>query len=166
MQQSPVLLITDANIWIDLCHGGILTEVFFLPYRIIAPDLLQSEMKQPSFFRLIQMGLQTQSLSSALVLELVQLRVAHRQLSVIDISAFLVARELSGILLSGDRRLIQLAHSHGVEAHGLLWLLDEMIYHEVLASRKAASALESIITLGARLPEEECRQRLAIWCRG
>lgn len=112
------------------------------------------------------MGLQTQSLSSALVLELVQLRVAHRQLSVIDISAFLVARELSGILLSGDRRLIQLAHSHGVEAHGLLWLLDEMIYHEVLASRKAASALESIITLGARLPEEECRQRLAIWCRG
>ncbi len=30
---SPLVLVTDTNIWIDLDNGGILDDVFRLPYR-------------------------------------------------------------------------------------------------------------------------------------
>jgi len=53
------------------------------------------------------------------VLELVQLRQAHRQLSIIDLAALLLARALEASLVTGDRRLNELAKAQGVPVHGV-----------------------------------------------
>jgi hypothetical protein len=37
MASRPVL-VTDTNIWIDLANGGIVAEVFRLPFRFVIPD--------------------------------------------------------------------------------------------------------------------------------
>jgi hypothetical protein len=34
----PLVLVTDTNIWIDLENGGILADVFKLPYQFLIPD--------------------------------------------------------------------------------------------------------------------------------
>jgi hypothetical protein len=36
---SPLALVTDTNIWIDLEHGGLLALVFELPYQFLVPRL-------------------------------------------------------------------------------------------------------------------------------
>ena len=41
------VLITDTNIWIDLENGGILIEVFRLPYQFLIPDFAIPELIRP-----------------------------------------------------------------------------------------------------------------------
>jgi hypothetical protein len=44
---SQSVLATDTNIWIDLNNGGILADVFKLPYQFWLPDLAIPELIRP-----------------------------------------------------------------------------------------------------------------------
>lgn len=109
------------------------------------------------------MGLEFIELQPRLVLELSQLLGTYPYLSTIDLASYLLARELNGVLLTGDRHLQQLATQNGVTTHGSIWILDEMILLEILTPKTAGEALRKIIELGARLPAEECKKRLELW---
>ena len=85
------------------------------------------------------------------------------RLSIQDLAALIVARENGAILLTGDRRLSELAAQQNLEAHGVLWLLDLMVAQKVLTGHEAADGLEAISRMGARLPPSECQQRLRLW---
>lgn len=159
----PNILVTDMNIWIDLEKGNILDSIFHLPYQLLISDFLIAEMKDPSWEGLMRLGLQTHPLNSESILELEHLRSSHRQLSISDLAAFLLAKELEARLVTGDRRLNALAQSQGVEVHGVLWLLDEMVMHNVLKPSYAATALQRMRSNNARLPSVECLDRLTRW---
>lgn len=94
-----------------------------------------------------------------------ELRQAHRNLSVIDLAAFLLARMLDATLVTGDRRLMELANANGLAVHGILWLLDEMVHFKALAPGQAATALRRMLASGARLPADEFNNRLARWSK-
>jgi hypothetical protein len=162
---SRSILVTDTNIWIDLENGGILVEVFRLPYRFLVPDFAISELISPRWETLEVLGLEAQELDASLVGELIRLRQMHRSLSVVDLATFLLALSLHTTLLTGERRLNELASANGLTVHGVLWLLDEMVRFQVLAPAQAAAALRLMLDRGARLPVEECKQRIAIWTR-
>ena len=70
---------------------------------------------------------------------------------------------MNGVLVTGDRHLQQLATLNGVNTHGSIWILDEMILLEILTPKTAGEALRRIIEQGARLPAEECKKRLELW---
>ena len=163
MDQQPSLLVTDTNIWIDLDNGGILIKVFRLPYKLVSPDIAIKELIRPTWRSLQKMGLEFVELQPRLVLELSQLLGIYPYLSTIDLASYLLARELNGVLLTGDRHLQQLATLNGVSTHGSIWVLDEMIRLEILTPKTAGEALRRIIEQGARLPAEECKKRLALW---
>ena len=109
------------------------------------------------------MGLIFQALDGESVLELVNLRQAHLQLSIIDLSALLLAKALQAGLVTGDRRLKALALAQGLPVHGVLWIMDEMLLHQILATSRAADALLTMLAHGARLPHFECQKRLEKW---
>ncbi len=44
---SQLVLVTDTNIWIDLDNGGILVDVFRLPYQFLTPDIAIREYIRP-----------------------------------------------------------------------------------------------------------------------
>lgn len=157
------VLVTDTNIWIDLENGGILVEVFRLPYQLLIPDFAIPELIRPRWETLKVLGLGVHELPAEQVAELAQLRQAHRNLSMIDLAAFLLAKMLDATLLSGDWHLNELANASGLSVHGVLWLLDEMVHFQALKPGQAASALMRMLELGARLPAEECKDRLAGW---
>lgn len=162
---SQLVLITDTNIWIDLDHGSLLVDVFRLPSRFMMPDVATIEMIRPGWETLEALGLIFQEMSSDQVEELEQLRRAHRNLSAVDLASFLLARSLHATLLTGDSRLHALASSSDIPVHGVLWLLDEMIRLQILASERAAEALRRMIEMGARLPQDETRKRILDWSR-
>jgi len=159
----PSVLVTDTNIWIDLENGKVLADVFRLPYQFFTTDFAVEEFIHPGWAKLHDLGLLTHGLESEYVLELVQLRQVHRQLSTIDLAALLLARALDASLVTGDRRLNELAKAQGLPVHGVLWILDEMVIHHVLTATQAAIALREMLDQGARLPGGECQKRFDHW---
>ncbi len=159
------VLVTDTNIWIDLENGGILIEVFQLPYRFLIPDFAIPELIRPRWETLEVLGLKVHELPAEQVVELVQLRQANRSLSIIDLAAFLLAKMLDATLLTGDWHLNELANASGLSVHGAHWLLDEMVHFKALTPGQAATALKRMLELGARLPAEECSNRLSKWSK-
>ena len=159
----PSVLVTDTNIWIDLENGKILAAVFHLPYQFFTTDFAVEEFIHPGWTTLQDLGLQTHDLEHEFILELGRLGQIHRQLSVIDLAALLLARVLDASLVTGDRRLSELAKEQGVPVHGVLWILDEMVIHHVLTAPQAANALREMLDQGARLPDVECQKRFERW---
>jgi hypothetical protein len=157
------ILVTDTNIWIDLENGGILVELFQLPYKFIIPDFAITELVQPRWERLQILGLEAHELAAEQVAELFQLRYIYRNLSIIDLAAYLLAKRLDATLLTGDRRLNDLAMRNNLTVHGVLWLLDEMVQLKSLPRGQAVAALRRMRDQGARLPDEECKERLVKW---
>lgn len=160
---SQSVLVSDTNIWIDLENGGILVEVFQLPYRFLIPSFAMTELFRPSWETLIVLGLEVHELEAEQVLELVQKTQEYRSLSIIDLSALLLAKSLDVTLLTGESQLTKLANIYRLPVHGVLWLLDEMVRFKVLTPNKAANALRRMLDHGARLPKEESNKRLAHW---
>ena len=159
----PSVLVTDTNIWIDLENGKILAEVFRLPYQFFTTDFAVEEFIHPGWAKLQDLGLQTHDLEPEYILELVRLRQIHHHLSAIDLAALLLAKALDASLVTGDRRLNELAKAQGVPVHGVLWILDEMVIHHVLTETQAAVALREMLDQGARLPDGECQKRFDRW---
>jgi hypothetical protein len=160
---SQSALVTDTNIWIDMDNGGILAEVFKLPFHFWIPDLAIPELVRPNWQTLQAWGVIAQELEPELIQELFVLRSTYGRLSVTDLAAYLISREFNATLLTGDWRLSELASSAGVSVHGILWLLDELVHFNTLNTEQASNALKLIISGGGRLPDDECRKRFRLW---
>ena len=76
------------------------------------------------------------------------------------------AQTLEAALVTGDGDLRKAALAAGVEVHGILWMLDEMVAGAKTPPRHAAEMLERILKTRARLPAAECEVRLARWRSG
>jgi len=159
----PSVLVIDTNIWINLENGKILADVFRLPYQFFTTDFAVEELIHPGWATLQDLGLQTYGLEPKNVLELVRLEQIHRQLSAVDLAALLLARVLDASLVTGDRRLNELAKAQGLPVHGVLWILDKMVSHHVIKANQAAIALRVMLDQGARLPDGECQKRFNRW---
>jgi rRNA-processing protein FCF1 len=135
MKVSRSRLIVDTNVLIDLHSGGIVEQFFALPYEFVSPDVIIEESEEPDGKELERQGLIRAELSSDGALP----------------------------LLTGDRRLRNLADKHRVPVHGTLWVLDEMVKHNVLTKGQAAHALQLMLDKNSRLPPSECTHRFRLW---
>ena len=161
----PSLLVTDTNIWIDLKNGNVLELVFDLPFHYITSVFAGEEIPREEWELLISLGVEAHALTSEQISEVFQLRQDNHSVSPTDLSSFVLARDLSAILLNSDGPLRRLAENYGIEVHGVLWLLDELVEYQILPASQAASVLIRMRAKGARLPEEECKKRLRAWHR-
>lgn len=92
MTTHPIL-ITDTNIWIDLENSDLLAEVVRLPYKFIIPDLAVQELIQPSWQKLLTLGVSVQELDSDSIQDLLTIRSTNTRFSVTDLAAYLIARQ-------------------------------------------------------------------------
>ena len=76
-----------------------------------------------------------------------------------------MAKRNACYLITGDNALRNAAKQEGVTAHGIFFLLDEMVKCNILRERQAADALEEIIAEGSWLPKKECEERFKKWRR-
>jgi predicted nucleic acid-binding protein len=156
-------LILDTTICIDLFHGQLLEEVTRLPYELALPDVIAAELIRPPGEGLAQKGFSVLNLAEEAIEQLVVLRERYPKPSTNDLFALLLARIHSSSLLTGDQDLRNAAKAEGVEAHGLLWLLDRLVEHHILLPLQASDALERILAAGSWLPRRECEARLKRW---
>lgn len=161
---SRSLCVTDASILFDVVNGGIIHEMFQLPFIFLTSDLIADfELQNPPFSEFHTEGLRKKELSKIQSAEVRVIRNSQKNLSIYDISAFILARDQKIILLTGDEALRTFGLTHSVEVHGVLWVLDMLITHGILSKQEAARALQQISDHNSYLPKKECTERIVLW---
>lgn len=154
------LLISDANILIDLEEGGLLEVFFRLPYQFSVPDILFAEELEGQHAHLVAMGLGVASLDSEAMRDAAELIQRSKGPSRNDCFALALARQEQCPLLTGDRDLRALAKAELVEVNGTLWVVEQLLLHEVIPVEQARKAYQRMQANGRRLPWNEAFQRL------
>jgi len=154
----------DANIWIDLDNGGLLEAALDLPCELATPDVVvDAELGDELGGEIRQRGVRVLTTDEDQQREWQILRSKYAGAGDADLCGLLHARLLDTRLVTGDRHLREAAEQEGVAVSGVLWLLDEMVAAGVVNSHDAAHGLQAMLDCGARLPDDECAERLLRW---
>ena len=154
------LLISDANILIDIEEGRLLESFFSLPYQFKAPDVLFEEELREQHSDLLDLGLLLGELSTDSVEYAFELRQKYASLSMNDCFALSLAKQEECPLLTGDMALRNTAQEEEVELKGTLWAVEQMVAHEIINKEQALKAYDSMKAAGRRLPWSIAVRRL------
>jgi len=158
------LLISDANIIIDIKAGGLLRTMFRFDATFAVPDVLFEEELQAEDPELPRLGLKLLELHEETVAYAEGLIAKYRRLgaSINDLLALALARQEKCPLLTGDLRLRTAAQEEGVDMHGTLWLIEQMVKGRVITVRQAEAAYTKMRATGRRLPWDEVERQLRL----
>jgi hypothetical protein len=156
------LLISDANILIDMEVGGLLQAMFQLEHQFGVPDVLFVEELAKHHPKLPAMGLKVLPLQAAAVQDALALLTRHGASGVSrnDILSLALARQEGCPLLTGDRRLRDAAEAEQTEVHGTLWLVEQLVLSGVIGPDRARGAYDAMRSNGRRLPWPEVQRQL------
>lgn len=155
---------TDANIWIDLHHANLLDEVFQLEATWMTPDIVfYDEVLTVDRPLLKDLGLHVRPLTGEELNRITEISPHYPSPSPKDLSTIVVAEVEDCIVVTGDGPLRTAVETEGIEVHGVLWVLDQLVDQSIISSSRAATALNTMVSRGSRLPESEVKQRLRRW---
>ena len=163
------ILVNDTNIFIDLHSVGLLEEMCRLPYEIHTVDLVVAEIADADqrriFDELVARGeISVDGFTADEVIEIVEEHSSvSGNLSIPDCSVCYFARKHNVPMLTGDRRLRRYAEEQSIEVHGILFIFDELVKHDIISTSMAADRLEELFAINARLPKAEIRERINRW---
>ena len=161
-----LLLISDANILMDVEVGDLVAPMFSLGYQFAVPDVLYYEELEEQHTHLLDMGLQTRTLSGKSVERVQTLSQTYVKPGRNDLFALALAEVEKCPLLTGDAALRQAAEAEQVEVKGTVWLISEMVREQRITVTVARAALHKMRTNGRRLPWDAAEQVLADFERG
>ncbi len=146
-------------------HGDLADKAFLLSWEFIVPDVVLAEVLLPWSWKLQGYGLKEMELLGRGVIKVEEMVKKYPKYpGRTDLFALVLAMEEKTILLTGDNALRKAALQEGVEAHGILWLLDEMIKRKVISKAEGCRSLKLMAAGNQRLPHNDVLARLAEWC--
>lgn len=155
-----LLLVSDANILMDVEVGDLLTPMFSLGYQFAVPDVLYYEELEVQHAHLLDMGLHIRTLSAQGVARVQSLAQTYTRPGRNDLFALALAEAEKCPLLTGDAALRQTAEIEQVAVRGTLWLIGEMVRERRITVAVAGAALDKMRLGNRRLPWGEAKQML------
>ena len=155
------LLISDANILIDMEVGEILGEMFRLEYDFAVPDVIfDQELNNKAKY--IDLGLNKLELTAQSIAEVVRIKndITGSSVSTNDVFALSLAKQEGCKLLTGDMALRRLSESEGVQVHGTIWVVEKMLQSGMIAIEQAETAYELMREDGSRLPWDDVEEQI------
>lgn len=154
------LLISDANVIIDMEIGGLIKQMFRLEYGFVVPDVLYEEELKENHSNLPKLGLKRRELQAAAVEYAVALGTKYPKPGRIDLMALALARQEQCRLLTGDQALREVGKAEGVEVVGTIWLVSEMLSAKIITKKDARTAYSKMKESDRRLPWAEIEKQL------
>lgn len=163
-----IVAIQDANIIIDLIKIELFSSCLRLPYQFVTTNLIfYSELNeeqvaiaeahiQSEQFALITIS--DEDLAAILIEAKTDTRLSEQ-----DWSAYYYAQKLNALLLTGDKRLREMAEANNIRVCGILWILDEVVEKNIITTTEAFHYLTDLMQKNNRLPKKECEARLKKW---
>ncbi|NTV24723.1 MAG: PIN domain-containing protein [Chlorobiaceae bacterium] len=156
-----MLLISDANILIDMEAGELLQKFFRLPMRIGIPDILYREEIEPGSPGLEALGLLLVEIEGYFVEYAFNLPLRYGNgPSHNDYLALALAKQEKCPLLTGDQALKKVAIAEKVDTKGTIWVLKSMVSHKVIDLKEALDSLDKMKQSGRRRPWDEAERLL------
>ena len=147
-----MLMISDANILIDLEEGELIEQLFKLPFNLYCPDTLFYEELEEQHYSLLDLGLQLMELDDITVLEASRLILQYSKVSNNDCFALALAKSKNCPLLSGDQALRTAADAEAVEVYGTIWIVERLIQRKIIDIHQAETAFNRMKDSKRRLP--------------
>jgi predicted nucleic acid-binding protein len=154
------LLISDANVIIDMEVGELIKQMFKLDYEFVVPDVLYEVELKGNHSNLPKLGLKRRELQSAAVEYTVALAARYPRPGRIDLMALALARQEQCRLLTGDQALREASTAEGIEVVGTIWLVGEMLRTNVVTRKSARAAYDKMSESGRRLPWADVEKQL------
>lgn len=163
-----LIAIQDANILIDLVNTGLFDHCLSLQYRFTSTNIILDELHEDQV-ALIQLHINSGKftiieIDGDSLMAIIEASKEEPRLSEQDWSALYYAQKLDALLLTGDKRLRNLAKQKGITVCGALWILDQLVETLNLTKKEACEFLQQLLIKNKRLPADECEQRLKFWC--
>lgn len=146
------LLISDANILIDMEEGELIEKLFQLPYTFSIPDILFYEEMEEDHGHLTELGLQLDELSGEAVSYAIGLTEQYKKPSRNDCFALALAKQEECPLLTGDRDLKAAAENEAIIVMGTIWLVGQLVRQTLISIDEARNAYQKMQQSGRRLP--------------
>ena len=80
-----------------------------------------------------------------------------------DCAVWFCAKKINAAILTGDKSLTIRAKNDNIEVHGLLYVLDQMVCHNIIPTNLAADKLEELAKENKRLPEDIINEFIHKW---
>ncbi len=162
------IAINDANLFIDLFEIDLIDRFFLLNLEFHTTSLILSELdpnQQTYIQKFVKIGkLQIREINIAEIETFKDLPVQTKKLSINDLSLYFYAFELKEcMVLTGDNRLRKEAEKIGFEVHGVLWVFEEIVNHNILEKQIAVQKLEELMKVNLWLPVRECEKLIEVW---
>jgi rRNA-processing protein FCF1 len=154
------LLISDANILIDLEEGELLITFFQLPYQFCIPDILFYEELEEQHAHLLDLGLCIGELNIDSMLYAESLINKAAGPSSNDCFALALSKQEKCPLLTGDRALKKLAEKESVIVMGTIWVVEQLVTHSIISKTDAEKSYAKMKQNGRRLPWDLALQQL------
>lgn len=155
-----MLIVHDANIFIDMEAGGLLDAVFRLEHDVITPNALYDRELKEQHSHLIELGLVLYQVEPEGVERSWQLAATYNATSAMDRLCIALAEQEGCPLLTGDKRLKAAAKKEGCDVRGTLWLVEELVRENIVSIDQAHAAYYRMETAGRRLPFATAHRRL------
>lgn len=157
------LLVSDANVPIDIEHGNLIASMFSMKVVFAVPDVLFEKELRARHCHLLDFGLKVKSLSDEAVDRVIEFAAKYHHPSRIDLFALSLAVQEKCPLLTGDRNLRKAADQEGVQVHGTIWLVGAMLQEKIIRPTVARTAFQKMKNAGSRLPWDEVDRLLNAW---
>lgn len=141
------IVVSDTSCLIDLDKANVLLAALGLPFRFVVPDLLfQREVKELENTPpedLPDHGLEVIEVSGEVVAQAQAYTAEDRRLSFYDCLALAYTEtQEEAVLFTADGPLRAFATSKGIEVHGVLWAIEQLVVHGQLQKSEAIEILE------------------------
>jgi len=154
------LLISDANILIDMDVGGLIDAMFALEYEFTTPNILYEQELAQYHPYLLAKGLRLMELAPESIDRASELERQYNGVSSYDLAALSLAEQVTAPLLSGDRKLRQVCLEEDIEVHGTIWLVEQILIAGTASVSEIEVAYNRMEEDGSRLPWDEVDKQL------
>jgi len=146
------ILIGDSNIFIDMEVANLTSQMFALPYQFATPDILFYDELEEDHPNLLDMDLQILPLSPDTVRYTESIVPKYPKASRNDLFALALAWQEACPLLTGDGALRKAGKNEKIQIYGTIWIMDELIKHDIITKDEAMEAYDIMKSNKRRLP--------------
>lgn len=158
-----MLLISDANIFIDLERVGLLIEFSKLDIEISTSDFVFNELnqKQQQLVRSLEIDVYTLDSEELITFFTQYQALGQVKISSQDYSIYYFAKKYNAHLLSNDKALRKFSNKNNIEVKGIFYILDLIIEQSILSHKDLYTSIEKLLE-NSWLPKDEINKRLEI----
>jgi len=156
-----MLLVSDANIFMDLEKIGLLIEFSKLDIEISTSDFVFNELneKQQMIVKSLNIEIYTLDANELMVFFTEYQALGQVKISSQDYSIYYFAKKYEAYLLSNDKALRKFSNKNSVDVKGIFYILDLIIEQSNLSKNDLVKSIALLLD-NSWLPKDEIYKRL------